>query len=66
MNLIPVWRPRVPERKVTLIGWRGHYTKKAPTMPKVIPIAVITNADGTPLDQWLPSLAEIAEATTVA
>ena len=35
-------------------------------MPNTIPVAVITNADGTHLDQWLPSLAEIAEAETVA
>jgi predicted dehydrogenase len=35
-------------------------------MPKSIPVAVITNADGTHLDQWLPSLAEITEAESVA
>jgi predicted dehydrogenase len=35
-------------------------------MPKAIPVAVITNADGTHLDNFLPSLAEIAEAETVA
>ena len=35
-------------------------------MPNTIPVAVITNADGTHLEQWLPSLAEIAEAESVA
>lgn len=35
-------------------------------MPKAIPVAVVTNADGTHLDQWLPSLAEIEEVESVA
>jgi UDP-N-acetylglucosamine 3-dehydrogenase len=35
-------------------------------MPNAIPVAVVTNADGTHLDQWLPSLAEIEEVESVA
>ena len=35
-------------------------------MPKTIPVAVVTNADGTHLDQWLPSLAAIDEVDSVA
>lgn len=35
-------------------------------MPKTIPVAVVTNRDGTHLDQWLPSLAEIDEVENVA
>ena len=35
-------------------------------MPKAIPVAVVTNADGTHLDFWLPSLAEIEEVDSVA
>jgi predicted dehydrogenase len=35
-------------------------------MPKAIPVAVVTNRDGTHLDQWLPSLAAIEEVETVS
>jgi predicted dehydrogenase len=35
-------------------------------MPDTIPVAVVTNADGTHLEFWLPSLAEIQEADSVA
>ncbi|MBI1831548.1 MAG: Gfo/Idh/MocA family oxidoreductase [Planctomycetes bacterium] len=34
-------------------------------MPKAIPVAVITNRDGTHLDQWIPSLAAIEEVESV-
>ncbi len=35
-------------------------------MPNTIPVAVITNRDGTHLEQWLPSLGEIAEVENVS
>jgi UDP-N-acetyl-2-amino-2-deoxyglucuronate dehydrogenase len=35
-------------------------------MPNAIPVAVVTNADGTHLDNFLPSLADIAEVEAVA
>ena len=35
-------------------------------MPKTIPVAVVTNQDGTHLEQFLPSLAEITEVESVA
>jgi predicted dehydrogenase len=35
-------------------------------MPKTIPVAVVTNADGTHLDFFLPSLAQIDEVESVA
>src|ERR1051325_6428268 len=35
-------------------------------MPKAIPVAVVTNADGTHLDFFLPSLASIDEVESVA
>ncbi len=35
-------------------------------MPKAIPVAIVTNADGTHLDLWLPSLAAIEEVDSVA
>ncbi|MSQ93535.1 MAG: Gfo/Idh/MocA family oxidoreductase [Gemmataceae bacterium] len=34
-------------------------------MPKQIPVAIVTNRDGTHLDQWLPSLAAIDEVENV-
>jgi predicted dehydrogenase len=35
-------------------------------MPKAIPVGIVTNADGTHLDNFLPSLASIEEVETVA
>ena len=35
-------------------------------MPKAIPVAIITNADGTHLDNFLPSLATIEEVESIA
>jgi predicted dehydrogenase len=35
-------------------------------MPNAIPVAVVTNADGTHLDNFLPSLADIEEVEAVA
>lgn len=34
-------------------------------MPKAIPIAVVTNADGAHLDQWFPALASLDEIESV-
>jgi predicted dehydrogenase len=36
------------------------------TMPKQIPVAIVTNREGTHLDQWLPSLAAIEEVESVS
>lgn len=35
-------------------------------MPKMIPVAVVTNRDGSHLDQWFPSLASIEEVENVS
>ena len=39
--------------------------RKDVPMPKAIPVAIVTNRDGTHLEQWLPSLAAIEEVDTV-